>query len=93
MTISFEIEACDGEARAGRVRTARGTFATPAFMPVGTVGTVKAMTPEALARCGAEIILANTYHLMLRPGSERIACLGGVGKMMRGLTGRFPGMN
>ena len=82
MTISFEIEACDGEARVGRVRTARGTFATPAFMPVGTVGTVKAMTPEALARCGTEIILANTYHLMLRPGSERIACLGGVGKMM-----------
>ena len=82
MTISFEIEACDGEARVGRVRTARGTFATPAFMPVGTVGTVKAMTPEALARCGAEIILANTYHLMLRPGPERIARLGGVGKMM-----------
>ena len=82
MTIGFEIGACDGTARFGRVITAHGNFATPAFMPVGTTGTVKGMTPEALAKCGTQIVLANTYHLMLRPGAERISRLGGVGKMM-----------
>ena len=82
MTIGFEIGASDGTARCGRVITARGNFTTPAFMPVGTAGTVKGMTPEALAKCGVQIVLANTYHLMLRPGAERISRLGGVGKMM-----------
>lgn len=82
MTIGFEIVACDGIARFGRVITARGNFVTPAFMPVGTAGTVKGMTPESLARCGAQIVLANTYHLMLRPGAEQVSRLGGVGKMM-----------
>jgi len=82
MSLSFSIDAADGAARAGLVRTAHGNFFTPAFMPVGTVGTVKAMTPESLATAGAEIVLANTYHLMLRPGQDIVSHLGGLGKMM-----------
>ncbi len=79
----FELICTDGNARRGRVATAHGTFETPAFMPVGTAATVKAMTPEWVAGTGAECILGNTYHLMLRPGSERIARLGGLHEFMR----------
>ena len=79
---SLTIEARDGAARAGVLETAHGAIATPAFMPVGTAATVKAMTPEAVAATGAEILLANTYHLMLRPGAERIARLGGLRRFM-----------
>ena len=82
MSLSFSIEASDGKARAGLVKTAHGIFLTPAFMPVGTAGTVKAMTPESLASSGSDIVLANTYHLMLRPGPEIVKALGGLGKMM-----------
>ena len=82
MSLSFSIEASDGKARAGQVKTAHGIFRTPAFMPVGTGGTVKAMTPDSLAASGSDIILANTYHLMLRPGAEIVRSLGGLGKMM-----------
>jgi queuine tRNA-ribosyltransferase len=74
----FELEARDGAARAGRLQLAHGSVATPAFMPVGTYGTVKAMTPEELAGLGAEIILGNTFHLLLRPGPEIIARHGGL---------------
>ncbi len=76
--LSFEISACDGAARTGTLRLARGEIRTPAFMPVGTAGTVKAMLPESVRETGADIILGNTYHLMLRPGAERIARLGGL---------------
>jgi queuine tRNA-ribosyltransferase len=72
----------DGKARRGRVSTAHGTVETPAFMPVGTAGTVKGMMPEAVAETGAEILLGNTYHLMLRPGAERVERLGGLHRMM-----------
>ena len=72
----------DGEARAGVLRTAHGEVATPVFMPVGTAGTVKAMTADAVRSTGASIVLGNTYHLMLRPGAERVAALGGLHKMM-----------
>lgn len=78
----FELLKTDGQARRGRVSTAHGAFETPAFMPVGTAATVKAMTPEWVAETGAECILANTYHLMLRPGAERIARLGGLHTFM-----------
>jgi queuine tRNA-ribosyltransferase len=78
----FQLITEDGMARRGRVTTAHGTFETPAFMPVGTAATVKAMTPEWVAETGAECILGNTYHLMLRPGAERIAKLGGLHKFM-----------
>ncbi|MDP6352905.1 MAG: tRNA guanosine(34) transglycosylase Tgt [Alphaproteobacteria bacterium] len=78
----FTVEARDGAARAGQVTTAHGTFMTPAFMPVGTAGTVKAMAPESVAATGARIVLANTYHLMLRPGAEVVAGLGGLRKLM-----------
>jgi queuine tRNA-ribosyltransferase len=78
----FELLAQDGAARRGRLHTAHGIVETPAFMPVGTAATVKAMTPEMLRRTGAEIVLANTYHLMLRPGAERIARLGGLHRFM-----------
>jgi queuine tRNA-ribosyltransferase len=80
--LRFELGATDGVARAGRLTTAHGTVDTPAFMPVGTAATVKAMTPEAVAATGAQIILANTYHLMLRPGAERVAALGGLHRFM-----------
>jgi queuine tRNA-ribosyltransferase len=79
---AFELLARAGAARRGRMRTAHGTIETPAFMPVGTAATVKAMRPEEVAATGAEIVLANTYHLMLRPGAERIARLGGLHRFM-----------
>ena len=79
----FTVLNTDGEARLGEIRTPRGTIATPAFMPVGSAGTVKAMTPDQLAAAGTDILLANTYHLMLRPGAERIARLGGLHRFMR----------
>jgi queuine tRNA-ribosyltransferase len=78
----FEILATDGAARTGCLHMARGTVSTPAFMPVGTAGSVKAMLPESVAETGADIVLGNTYHLMLRPGAERIARLGGLHKFM-----------
>jgi queuine tRNA-ribosyltransferase len=78
----FHLLAQDGEARRGQVQTAHGTIQTPAFMPVGTVGTVKAMMPDSVAATGAEIILGNTYHLMLRPGAERIERFGGLHRFM-----------
>ena len=68
---SFTLTATDGNARLGKVSTAHGDINTPAFMPVGTAATVKAMRPESVKETGAEIILGNTYHLMLRPGAER----------------------
>jgi len=70
--MKFEINQTDGRARRGKLEFARGTVETPAFMPVGTYGTVKAMTPEELQAMGAEIILGNTFHLMLRPNTEII---------------------
>jgi len=82
MPIGFEIIARDGAARCSRLLTAHGPVETPAFMPVGTAATVKAMTPEDVAATGARIVLGNTYHLMLRPGAERIAELGGLHKFM-----------
>src|SRR3954451_19254687 len=80
--IGFEVLARDGAARLGRLDTAHGPVQTPAFMPVGTAATVKAMTPENVAATGARILLGNTYHLMLRPGAERIAALGGLHRFM-----------
>ena len=82
MSVRFEVLAEDGAARRGRLHTAHGTVETPAFMPVGTAATVKAMTPAMLAATGAEMVLANTYHLMLRPGAERIARQGGLHRFM-----------
>lgn len=82
MTIAFNISAKDGNARTGILHTAHGDIRTPAFMPVGTAATVKGMTPEAVKETGADIILGNTYHLMLRPSAERIAKLGGLHKFM-----------
>jgi len=82
MSIGFELLARDGAARCGRIATAHGTAETPAFMPVGTAGTVKAMLPDQVRDTGAEIVLGNTYHLMLRPGAERVARLGGLHKFM-----------
>ena len=78
----FTVSATDGRARRGRLDTAHGPLETPAFMPVGTAATVKAMTPEAVAETGAQCVLGNTYHLMLRPGSERIKRLGGLHEFM-----------
>jgi len=74
----FDLHTSDGAARAGRVTTAHGSFDTPAFMPVGTYGTVKAMTPTQLTELGAQIVLANTFHLLLRPGDEIVRGLGGL---------------
>jgi queuine tRNA-ribosyltransferase len=79
---SFQIIATDGAARTGLIRTQRGEIRTPAFMPVGTAGTVKAMLPESVRDTGADIVLGNTYHLMLRPSAERVARLGGLHRMM-----------
>jgi queuine tRNA-ribosyltransferase len=79
---SFTLIATDGAARRGEVVTPHGAVQTPAFMPVGTQGTVKGLTPEAVAATGAEILLGNTYHLMLRPGPERVAALGGLHAFM-----------
>jgi len=78
----FGIEAVDGAARTGRIVTPRGEIRTPAFMPVGTAATVKAMLPESVRATGADILLGNTYHLMLRPTAERIARLGGLHRFM-----------
>jgi len=80
--LKFELLKTDGQARLGVLETAHGSIDTPAFMPVGTAATVKAMTPEAVKATGAQIILGNTYHLMLRPTAERIERLGGLHKFM-----------
>ncbi|MBO0765541.1 MAG: tRNA-guanine transglycosylase, partial [Hyphomicrobiaceae bacterium] len=80
---SFKLLATDAGARLGEIATARGVIRTPAFMPVGTAATVKALYPEQLESAGADVILANTYHLMLRPGAERVARLGGLHAFMR----------
>ena len=79
---NFTVEARDGAARSGVIQTPRGDIRTPAFMPVGTAGTVKAMLPQSVAETGADILLGNTYHLMLRPGAERVARMGGLHKFM-----------
>jgi queuine tRNA-ribosyltransferase len=79
---SFRLIGNDGNARRGEFVTPHGTVQTPAFMPVGTQATVKGLAPEAVRATGAEILLGNTYHLMLRPGAERIAALGGLHKFM-----------
>jgi len=82
MGLTFEITARDGKARRGRLTLAHGVVDTPAFMPVGTAATVKAMRPESVAETGVQILLGNTYHLMLRPTAERIAELGGLHRFM-----------
>ena len=79
---SFSLHATDGKARTGVINTPRGDIRTPAFMPVGTAATVKAMMPESVRATGADILLGNTYHLMLRPTAERIDRLGGLHKFM-----------
>ncbi len=82
-TFAFELLKTDGGARRGTILTPRGEIRTPAFMPVGTAGTVKAMYPEQVRATGADILLGNTYHLMLRPGAEQVAELGGLHNFMR----------
>jgi queuine tRNA-ribosyltransferase len=82
MTLSWICAATDGAARAGTLHTAHGEVQTPVFMPVGTAGTVKAMTAESVRATGARMILGNTYHLMLRPGADRVSSLGGLHRMM-----------
>jgi queuine tRNA-ribosyltransferase len=82
MNFSFRLVATDGAARRGEIVTPHGTVATPAFMPVGTQASVKGLAPEIVRAAGADIVLANTYHLMLRPGAERIAALGGLHRFM-----------
>lgn len=82
MSIAFTLHATDGLARLGTLSTAHGEIRTPAFMPVGTAATVKGMRPDDVARTGADILLGNTYHLMLRPTAERIAQLGGLHRFM-----------
>ena len=82
MGFGFTVAATDGKARTGVIHTLRGEIRTPAFMPVGTAATVKAMMPQSVRQTGADILLGNTYHLMLRPGAERIARLGGLHKFM-----------
>ena len=82
MTLSWTCQCRDGQARAGTLHTAHGEVQTPVFMPVGTAGTVKAMTADAVRATGARIVLGNTYHLMLRPGAEPVGRLGGLHKMM-----------
>jgi queuine tRNA-ribosyltransferase len=79
----FTLQATDQAARRGTIETPHGAVRTPAFMPVGTAATVKAMLPEQVRAAGTDIVLANTYHLMLRPGAERIAALGGLHQFMR----------
>jgi queuine tRNA-ribosyltransferase len=83
MTFPFHIAATEGAARTGVLQTSRGDIRTPAFMPVGTAGTVKALTVDQVAETGADILLGNTYHLMLRPTAERVKRLGGLHKFMR----------
>ena len=79
---SFQLRATDGRARTGVIKTPRGEIRTPAFMPVGTAATVKAMLPDSVRATGADVLLGNTYHLMLRPTAERIARLGGLHRFM-----------
>ena len=81
--MKFELLKTDGTARLGRIDTPRGAIRTPAFMPVGTAGTVKAMYPTQVRELGADIVLGNTYHLMLRPGAEEVAALGGLQNFMQ----------
>src|SRR5438094_6330579 len=81
--LSFRLIATEGAARCGEITTPHGPVATPAFMPVGTQGTVKGLAPQTLRAAGADIVLSNTYHLMLRPGAERVAALGGLHVFMR----------
>ncbi len=83
LDFSFTVAATDGQARTGHVTTPRGTIRTPAFMPVGTAATVKAMYADQVRDLGADVVLGNTYHLMLRPGAERMARLGGLHRFMR----------
>ncbi|MGB7915840.1 MAG: tRNA guanosine(34) transglycosylase Tgt, partial [Rhodomicrobium sp.] len=80
---TFRLLATDGNARLGEITTPRGIIRTPAFMPVGTAATVKAVFVDDVKATGADVILGNTYHLMLRPGAERIARLGGLHRFMR----------
>ena len=82
MSFAFDLKARDGAARLGEIATPHGPVRTPAFMPLGTAGAVKAMLPETVRATGADIVLGNTYHLMLRPGAERVARLGGLQKLM-----------
>ena len=82
MSFRFEIEARDGNARAGRMCTPHGVIETPVFMPVGTLGTVKAVPQDVLEELGVQILLNNTYHLYLRPGVEMVRSLGGVQRFM-----------
>ena len=82
MPLKFSVYSFDGDSRLGRLETAHGRIDTPAFMPVGTVGTIKAMLPESVKATGAQILLSNTYHLMLRPGSNTIEKLGGLHNFM-----------
>ena len=81
--LSFELLATDGQARTGRVTTRHGAFETPAFMTVGTQGTVKGLTPDQVAATGALVVLGNTYHLLLRPGEKTVAALGGLHEFMQ----------
>ena len=83
LDFSFTVSATDGQARTGHIAMPRGTIRTPAFMPVGTAATVKAMYPEQVRDLGADVVLGNTYHLMLRPGAERMARLDGLHRFMR----------
>ena len=83
MAFSFQLSASDGAARSGELITPHGPVRTPAFMPVGTQATVKGLAPETVRATGADILLGNTYHLMLRPGAERVAALGGLHRFMR----------
>ena len=80
--MSFELLATEGGSRRGRLQTAHGLIDTPAFMPVGTLGTVKALTPDEVRQVGAQVLLGNTYHLALRPGADRVASLGGLHRFM-----------
>jgi queuine tRNA-ribosyltransferase len=82
MSFGFTVRARDGGARLGRLHSAHGGVDTPAFLPVGTLGAVKAVTPEELRACGAQMVLANTYHLYLRPGHEVVRDLGGLHRFM-----------
>ena len=82
MALKFEILKRSGKSRLGKLHTKHGVVDTPAFMPVGTCGTVKAMMPESVAATGAQILLGNTYHLMLRPGADLVEKMGGLHKFM-----------
>src|SRR5215213_260372 len=81
-SFTFTVNKTDGSARTGEIRMPRGVIRTPAFMPVGTAATVKAMYPDQVKALGADVVLGNTYHLMLRPGAERVARLGGLHSFM-----------